>query len=67
MTKYNSVYDMIKTLSSRNFCVKYGVRIKFRSLQVYQDLCRIYLDEYKSNKSEIETNNFFYQRFLRRI
>lgn len=32
----------------------------------YQDIARIYLDEYLSNEPEVETDNFFYERFMRR-
>ena len=35
-------------------------------LEWYQTYCRIYLDEYQSNKPEVETDNFFYSRFLKR-
>lgn len=34
--------------------------------EIYQNNCRFYEDEFKSNEPEIETDNFFYERFLRR-
>lgn len=32
----------------------------------YQHKYRVYLDEYKTEEPEIETDNFFYERFMRR-
>lgn len=34
--------------------------------EFYQNNYKIYLDEYESNEPEIETDNFFYERFMRR-
>ena len=35
-------------------------------IEFYQDNFRFYEDEYQSNEPKIETDNFFYLRFLKR-
>jgi len=64
---YKDVDEMTADLSTNPF---YFVRLwckKHFPIKCYQKCARIYLDEYQSNEPEIETDNFFYQRFLRRI
>jgi len=75
--KFNSVTEMVKQLSNKKFYF-YWLRNKISWLcgyeygkpeewfREYQNNAKIYLDEYQSDEPEIETDNFFYERFLRR-
>ena len=59
--RYNTFYEMLKDLSSREFLVKYYLKVKFFKniihIDAYQDLCRIYLDEY-SEQVELREEYF---------
>ena len=50
MKRYGSLSEMLKVISSRKFLIKYYLNNKIIPLDVYQDLCRIYLDEYPGLK-----------------
>ena len=76
--RYSTFYQMLKDNSDRNFVIKYYLKIIFfkdiKNIEAYQDLCRVYLDEYPEQKEE--RINWFgkyhdmfkhiYTRFLRR-
>ena len=75
--KFNSVTEMIKALSNLNFYFRwlrhrldwlnvYEHEIQSEWYDEYQQQARIYLDEYQLIEPEIETDNFFYLRFLKR-
>ncbi len=47
---YKTIYNMLWDLSNRDFCVKYYLQAEIIPLDAYQDLFRIYLDEYPEQK-----------------
>jgi len=65
-TRYKSLSEMIRAVCSRAFRVKYYLSKRKIPLEDYQDLFRFYEDEYQPNEPEIETDNYFYNRWLRR-
>jgi len=46
--RYKTFYDMLENVSGREFLIKYYLFRGSFSADAYQDLCRVYLDEYSS-------------------
>ena len=63
--KYKTFYEMMENLCDRKFLIKYYLKFRFFKniihVEAYQELCRIYLDEYQEDR-----NLFFENRWLRK-
>lgn len=56
--RYKSFYEMLKGISKHFSIVKYYLSVGFDdNVEAYQDICRIYLDEYPNNTQRFSVLN----------